>query len=223
MKKLAQPLVIINFKTFEQATGDRAIALAKICEKEAQQTGIEIAIAVQLADINSVSHTVSIPVLAQHVDDTNFGPYTGHVLAETLRYNGAVGSILNHSEKPLDLQTVKKCIGRLHACGLLAIACAGTPDMAVEIAKFAPDFIAIEPPELIGGTIAVSQAKPDVITATTRRVRKVPILCGAGITTKTDIQKAVKLGVKGILVASGIVRADNPAMVLRELLEGFCT
>jgi len=42
-------------------------------------------------------------------------------------------------------------------------------------------------------------------------------LCGAGIVTGEDVAAAVKLGAKGVLVASGIVKAKNWIKVIEEL------
>ncbi len=119
------------------------------------------------------------------------------------------------------MAVIKKTVLRLKDLALASIACAGTSEMASEISKLNPDFVAIEPPELIGGDISVSQAKPEVITTTTESVKRMPVLCGAGIKTTLDVKKAVSLGAKGILVGSGVCLAKNPEKALRELLEGF--
>ena len=47
---------------------------------------------------------------------------------------------------------------------MTSVVCAKTPDEVANIAKFDPDFIAIEPPELIGSGKSVSKHKPSVIT-----------------------------------------------------------
>ncbi|MFH1317000.1 MAG: triose-phosphate isomerase, partial [Candidatus Woesearchaeota archaeon] len=80
--KLKTPVIIINFKTYKSATGKNALNLAKICEKVAKKNKANIAVAVQDADIYRVSSNVKIPVLAQHIDDINFGSHTGATLAE---------------------------------------------------------------------------------------------------------------------------------------------
>lgn len=219
--KLKTPIAIINFKAYASAVGENAVALAKVCEKVSKDCKINVAVAVQAADISAVASAVSIPVFAQHVDSNFAGAFTGSILPESIIAAGAVGSLVNHSEKPLDLSAIKKTILRLHDAGLIVVACAGTPEMAVEISKFEPDFVAIEPPELIGGEVSVSEAKPEVVTSTTSRIKRMPVLCGAGIHKKDDVVKAVELGAKGILVASGVVCAKNPASVLSDLLSGF--
>jgi triosephosphate isomerase len=218
-RMLKLPIMIINFKAYETGVGKNAIALARICERVAKETGASIAVAVQAADIRAVSE-VSIPVLAQHVDSVEFGAHTGSVLPEAVKASGAVGSLLNHSERRVDLRTIEQTIQRLHELKMPAVVCAHTPVLAMQIARLKPDHIAIEPPELIGGTVAVSQAKPEVITQTTQHIQ-IPVLCGAGIHTKEDVRKAVELGVQGILVSSGVVNAKDPEKVLRQLVQGF--
>jgi triosephosphate isomerase len=52
-------------------------------------------------------------------------------------------------------------------------------------------------------------------------VEKIPVLCGAGVKNGEDVRKAKELGAKGILVASGVVKAENPEEAIRDLLEGF--
>ncbi len=214
-------LAIINFKAYKTSTGLNAIRLAKICEKVAKKERANIAVAVQPADILAVAGHVDIPVLAQHVDAIEFGAKTGWILPESVQQMGAVGSLINHSEHQIPLAQINATIKRLKELGMLSVCCANTPATAVKIAKFKPDIIAIEPPELIGGNIAVSQAKPQVITQTTHRIRNIPILCGAGVKTKDDVVKAVQLGAKGILVASGVTNSPNPEKALTQLVRGF--
>jgi len=216
-------LAIINFKAYATSSGLNAIQLAKICEKVAKKERANIAVAVQPADIFAVSANVKIPVLAQHVDAIDFGARTGWILPESVLQAGAVGSLINHSEHRIPLFQIKATINRLRSLGMLSVCCANTPEMAVKIANLKPDIIAIEPPELIGGNIAVSQAKPQVITQTTGRIKTIPVLCGAGVKTKDDVAKAVKLGAKGILVASGVTNAPNPEKALTQLVKGLKT
>lgn len=211
-------ICIINFKTYPAGTGKKALQLARICERVAKREHANIAIAVQATDIRMISQHVEIPVLAQHVDDLEQGAHTGWAIPEAIKEAGAIGSLVNHSEHPLPLATIKETIKRLHALGLISVACAPTPSMEAKIAKFKPDLVAIEPPELIGGKISVSQAEPQIITQSLRRVNGIPLLCGAGIHTKRDVSKATQLGAQGILVASGVVNAKNPEKVLTQLV-----
>ncbi len=218
------PIIIINFKTNDTATGKNALKLAKVCNRVAKQAGASIAVAVQAADIFKIAKSVSIPVLAQHIDVVGFGSYTGFILAESVKEAGAVATLLNHSEHQLDMATLGKSIAAAKRAGLLTVACAGTAEKAAEIAKLSPDFIAVEPPELIGGNVSVSTAKPELISetvASVHRVANVPVLCGAGVKTGADIKKALELGAVGVLLASGITKAKQPGRVLQGMVSGL--
>ncbi|HSU73030.1 MAG TPA: triose-phosphate isomerase [Candidatus Binatia bacterium] len=217
---LKKPVIVVNCKTYKQGTGANAVRLAKICEHVALELNVNIAIAVQALDVAAVAAAVDIPVLAQHVDGVDLGQHTGAIAPEALQFAGAAGSLINHSEWKIPLPNIIAAVKQCRAFDLDVIACADTPANAKEIAKAKPAFIAIEPPELIGGKISVSAARPEVITHTTSAVR-IPVLCGAGIHTRQDVAKAIELGAVGVLVASGVVLAKNPEAVLKELVLGL--
>ena len=219
--KLQLPILIINFKTYKESIGIHADTLARLCEKVHLQTQKSIAIAVTPADLTRISSLVSIPVLSQHMDPDEYGSHTGKILAEDIRDNGAMGTLLNHSEDQYRIDVLEKAVDRAREAKLVSVVCANNVDIAEAVAAFHPDFIAIEPPELIGGDISVSSAKPEVIKETVERVHKVadiPILCGAGVKTKEDVKRALELGAQGILLASGIVKAEDPEKVLFEMV-----
>jgi triosephosphate isomerase len=213
---LKLPVIVVNCKAYENCVGEGAVRMAGICERVAKLMKTTIAVAVETSDIYHVKMAVGIPVFAQHVDADEPGAHTGDVLPESVKDAGAVGTLLNHSEKKLTFPVLKKSVERAKKAGLLTLVCAATPEEAKKIAELKPDFIAIEPPELIGGNISVSKAKPEVVTAATKAIKNIPILCGAGVKTKEDVRKAVQLGVKGILVASGVTLAKNPEQVLKD-------
>jgi triosephosphate isomerase len=215
MKKV----LIINFKTYEQGTGENALKIAKIAEALAGD--VEIILAVQPADIKKIADNVRIPVFSQHADPIGYGAHTGWVLPESVKLSGAKGSLLSHSERRIDFETLGKSVKRCKELGLTTVVCADTPETAGNIAELKPDYIAIEPPELIGGDISVSKSKPEVITKSIERVGDIPLLCGAGIKNREDVKKAMGLGAKGILVASGVVKAENPEEAMSDLLAGF--
>ncbi|MEM4260607.1 MAG: triose-phosphate isomerase [Candidatus Woesearchaeota archaeon] len=221
MKYLHLPVLIINFKTYKQGTGKNAEKLAMICAEIAKKTKKSIAIAVQPSDIYRIAHKVHIPVFSQHMDPVKYGANTGHLLPEDIKENGAIGVLLNHSEDQIPMKMLYESIKRARELELISLVCANTPETAERIARYKPDIIAVEPPELIGGDISVSNAKPEVITKTIKKVhkvKKIPVLCGAGVKTKDDIKKAIKLGSRGVLLASGIVLAKNPAKLLKKLV-----
>jgi triosephosphate isomerase len=222
--KLELPILIVNFKTYKEGIGLNAEKLARICEKVHLQTQKSIAISVTPADVNRIANLVSIPVLSQHMDPDEPGSHTGSVIAEDLVDNGAVGTLLNHSEDQYRIDVLEKAIDRARDCKLISVVCANNIEIAEAVATFHPDFIAVEPPELIGGDISVSTAKPEVIKGTVDAVHKIgdiPVLCGAGVKTKEDVKKSLELGAQGILLSSGVVKSSNPEKVLFEMVSVF--
>jgi triosephosphate isomerase (TIM) len=222
-QKLQPPIIIVNFKTYLEATGQKAVELAKQAERASKETGVYIAVAPQFIDIKAVADAVEIPVYAQHIDPIKPGSNTGHILAEAVKQAGAVGTLINHSEKQLKLADIDAVIMLAKEHDLISCLCTNNPTTSASAAYLCPDIISIEPPELIGTGVAVSKAQPDAVTNTIKLVRKVNdeavILCGAGISNGEDVAVALKLGTHGVLVASGIVKAKNPYMMLREFAD----
>ncbi|MEK7528176.1 MAG: triose-phosphate isomerase [Patescibacteria group bacterium] len=216
------PLLVTNFKTYPAATGEKALILAKIHEKVALETGCSIAIAVQTVDLRMIAEQVSIPVFAQHLDPFMPGQYTGFTLAETLRDAHVVGTLINHAEHQISDELIAEAIVRAKECGLFILMCAQEHNEAKRLSKFQPHAIAVEPPELIGGDISVSTANPELISHAVREVPKeIPVLVGAGVKRRDDVEVAIARGAQGVLVASGVVKSDDPEAVLRDLVAGF--
>jgi len=213
-----EPLYVINFKAYPQGIGKRAIELAKTLDEVAGETGEKIIIAVQPTDIARIVDKVEIPVFAQHVDPITPGPHTGSIPMEAIIEAGASGTLLNHSEKRLRVCDVAGVVRRAREMGIKTIVCAGDEYEAGAISRLKPDYVAIEPPELIGGNVSVSRAKPEVISRGLRAVSPVPLLVGAGVKTCEDVKKAIELGASGVLVASGIVKAENPRNAMLKLI-----
>ena len=211
-----KPLMFINFKTYKEGTGKKALELAKICEKIAKKNKFEIILAVQAADIYRISKNTKLKVIAQHIDDIKQGQFTGYILAEDIKEDGAYGTLLNHSEHPLNYKTLKNCIKIAKETKLKTFVFAKNIKEIKKFSLLKPDYIVIEPPELVGGDISVSKAKPKLIRKSVLAT-KLPVLCGAGIKTKEDVVKALELGVIGIGLSSGILKAKNPGKVLREI------
>jgi triosephosphate isomerase len=223
MSKIDLPVIAINFKTYPQATGEKAVALSKICEKVAMEHSVSIVVAPQTPDLYRVSQAVEIPVFAQHMDPGEPGRFTGHALGETLVANGAVGTLLNHSENRMQLADIEASVRKAENLGLYTIICTNNPPVSVAAASVHPSAVAVEPPELIGSGISVSQAQPEIITDTVDLIRAVnkdvAILCGAGIGTGNDVKSAIELGSQGVLLASAVAKSDKPEEVLLGLIE----
>ena len=220
-RRISLPLVLVNFKCYLEATGNRAVQLAKYAEQASEKFNVTVAVAPQAADLRLVSQQTNVPVFAQHIDPIRPGSHTGHVLAESVLEAGAVGILINHSERRLEASIIEDTIIRARELVLATVVCANSSAISAAVASLSPDMIAVEPPELIGSGVAISKAKPDVITDTISRIRRinseVKILCGAGITSGEDVREALRLGTQGILVASGIVKAKDQLAAIEDL------
>ncbi|MBL7118933.1 triose-phosphate isomerase [Candidatus Bathyarchaeota archaeon] len=221
MTEISTPIVLVNLKTYLEATGKRALKLAKTAEEVAKETGICIALAPQFTDIATITAKTEIPVFAQHIDPISPGSHTGHVLGEAVKEAGAVGTLVNHSERRLLLAEIDAIIRKAKELELKTCICTNNPSVSAAVAALKPNMLAVEPPELIGTGIPVSKAKPEVVTGTVELVRainnEVEILCGAGITKGEDVLAALKLGTTGVLLASAVAKAKDPRAVLMDL------
>lgn len=217
-------LIVLNFKTYRESTGEAAVRLAEICEDVSRQYSVEIVIAAQAADIHAICQAVKIPVFAQHVDGVGFGGFTGHVTATSLKEAGARGTLINHSERRLRLAEIEASLSACKSLGLSTIVCTNNVATTRAAAALEPDFVAVEPPELIGSGIPVSKADPDVVRESVRAVKniapQVRVLCGAGISRGEDLSAALELGSEGVLLASGIIKARDPGKALEDLVTG---
>lgn len=215
------PIILLNLKTYEQSMGQKAIDFARVAERVYEKTGISIAVAPQIIDIAAVTVSSETPVFSQHIDPVYYGKYTGHVLPEAVAEAGAIGTLLNHSECQIPLEQIEESIKRAREVDLITVVCVDTVETAKRVTLLNPDAIAIEPPELIGSGISVSTAQPEIVSGAVEAVHTinpdVKVLCGAGITNGEDASAALDLGAKGILVASGVVKAEDPYKALLEL------
>ena len=207
-----EPIIVINFKTYKQ--GKEVVKLAKKIE----ELDKKIIIGVQALDILKVVKAVKNPVYVQHVDYQEIGRNTGYVLPEAVKVNGAKGVFLNHSEHRLKLDVIKKTVKRCKALKLKTAIFAKDLKQAQKIKKLKPDYLIIEPPELVAGKVSVSKAKPKLIEEIKKKL-KYDFLVGAGIKTNEDVKAAMKLGASGIAISSAITKAKNPVKKLKELLK----
>ena len=224
MVRCVEYYLFVNFKTYEDSTGPKALGLAKLM---ATFLSGEVAIipVVQAVDLREIAANVPLKVFAQHADPISYGANTGHTLPEALADAGAYGVVLNHAENKRSDEFVEMAVKRCRDAGLKVMVCAESLDRAKDLAKFSPDFLAVEPPELIGGNVSVSTAKPELISDSVKAIHKIDkgikVITGAGIKGTSDVAKAIELGTSGVFVASGVVCAKDKEYAIRQLLDGF--
>ena len=216
------PIVILNYKTYLESSGENALELARALKSASEESGITMVAAPQAADIYRIQDQISLPIFAQHIDPITPGGHTGSNLIETLIEAGISGSLINHSENRMKLADIDEVIQLCKQNDIESCVCTNNIATSKAIATFSPDAVAVEPPELIGTGIPVSQAQPEVVEDSVKGVKsinkKIKVLCGAGISTGDDMKAAMDLGADGVLLASGIVKAENPREALLDLV-----
>jgi len=215
-------MFVINCKNYEEISGDKIIKFIKIAEKVSKKYKVKIAISPPQHLIGLVANS-SIQILAQHIDDSKVGSTTGFVIPELLKKSKVNGSLINHSEHRISSKEIQKLVLKLKELKMISIVCVKDVAEVRKYVKLNPDYIAIEPPELIGSGKAVSKEKPELIAKAAKAVKNTntKLLCGAGIVSGEDVTKAVELGSKGILVASGIIKAKNWNKIISEFAEAL--
>ncbi len=215
-----QPLIVVNFKTYETASGDSAESLASAMDSFTDRNFRLVAV-VSAFDLSTISQlTNGIEVWSQHLDPVGKGSHTGWLEPDLAIHRGAVGTIINHAEHKVSIESVTKLMSILPN-NFPICACAADVEEAIQLAKLGPTFIAVEPPELIGGDISVTTADPSIVSDTVAAVKStnpnVRVLCGAGVKNGADVKMAIKLGAEGVLLASGVTKADDINSVLDDL------
>jgi len=203
-------IVVVNFKTYKQ--GQAVLNLARVLGKVDKR----VILGVQACDVAEIVGVVGNPVYVQHVDWQKPGRGTGFVLPEAVKADGAVGVFLNHSEHKISFGVLKKTVKRCREVGLRVLIFVSDLKEAKRVRKLRPDYLVVEPPELVGGSKSVSSVKGYV--ANLKKKLGGDFLVGAGVKSREDVVSALKDGASGVAVSSGVVKARNPGKILRELI-----
>lgn len=218
--------IFINFKTYPQGTGEKAVELARICGEVGKVSnvskvskgdeGIEIIPVVQAVDVFRIKQEVDIPVWIQHLDFQKQGQYTGWQNLEAAIEAGARGTLLNHSEHQIPPGTIKHIVDRVGKFQI--IICCKTLGQMERLIKLKPDYIGYEIEHLIGSKTSITEANPKEIVHAAGICGKIPLVVGAGVHNGNDLKKAKELGSQGVLISSAVVLAENPKERLEEMI-----
>lgn len=212
-------MILVNYKTYPEVTGEKARAFTTLVASMPQS--VEWVVCPQAMDLAEVAE-IHPNTWAQHIDPDPQGRGTGFITAEEAKQAGAVGTILNHSEHKLSFEVLEKTVARAKEVGLKVLIFAADVAEAQKVASLHPDWVGYEPPELIASKdTSVAKAKPEVIASVVAAVPAIPILVGAGVKDQDDVRVSLKLGAKGVGLASGVILAPDQKAVLDDLFHGF--
>lgn len=214
-------MILINLKTYEQSTGQLGQALVKKLDLVAATTQTPVIICPQAFDLKALAELKNISLWLQHADPVVQGQATGWIVPEIGKRIGASGVILNHSEHKLEFNVLQKTVERAREADLKILIFAADSNEVKKVDELNPDYIGYEPPEIIGNAdTSVAEAKPEVISKVVEAV-STPVLVGAGVKNKRDVEISLQLGAAGVALASGLIKAESPDEVLRDLLSAF--
>lgn len=218
-------MIFVNFKTYEQGSGHKALKLVKIIEELSSSSPVQIIPVVQVIDAEMITLATRLDVWMQHIDPVSYGSHTGWTLPEEAVRVGIKGVFLNHSEHKFEsFDELTKAVARCKEVDLKTLIFAGDLDELQKIAELKPNFVSYEPPELVGSVdTSVAESEPEVIGKASEIAKsvKIPLIVGAGIKSAMDVKVSLDNGADGIAVASGVVKVDDPKSALTNLIEGF--
>ncbi|MGI6536934.1 MAG: triose-phosphate isomerase [Caldicoprobacterales bacterium] len=216
--KIKEPFFEIGPKAY--CYGDEMIYLAKVADRVSEKYDVQIILTPQYTDIPFIAkETKNLLVFAQHMDSLPIGRGLGSVLPEAVKYAGATGVMLNHSEKRVSLAELNACIKRANELDLATIVCADTIEEAAAIANLGPDIIVAEQPELIGtgktSDMDYFQRAIDAVHAVNPEIK---VLTAAGISNGEDVYNVIKQGAIATGSSSAIFKAEDPAAMIEEMI-----
>lgn len=195
-------MIIINTKNY--LNEKQLIQLAKKIEKVNRKT----ILAVPAIYLKSLKKSSKLKIIAQHIDPLNLEASTGSITVKAIKSLGISGSLINHSEYPLLFGEIQLIVNECKKNNLQSIVCSSSLSEIKQLKKLNPTAIAFESPELIGTGKSITSSKIKTIKKFVKLLEnsKIIPLCGAGISSKRDIQAAYELGCKGVLIASAIAK-----------------
>jgi triosephosphate isomerase len=213
-------MIILSLKTYKESTGSNAIKLLSGVKKISEEYGVEIIPAAQPTDIYRIKKELDIEVWAQHMDPIDPGKNMGWLSPYALKEAGATGVVINHSEHKNDPEKTKAILAKSKEYGLRNVVIGFSPEHVLELDALGPDFVSYEREDMIGGGVSMLTQEAENVRQLVSKLKH-PLIIGAGVSTGEDIKKAIELGAKGAILASGFVLAKDPEAKLRELAEGF--
>jgi len=215
-------MLIINFKTYRESSGENAISLANSAFDLSKEYGIPVCVCPNMLDLKDIARIYAGGTWAQHCDPDERGRATGWIPPELYKDIGVAGVVLNHSEHKLQFENLKRLVDRVRNLDLKVLIFADSIEESINVSALTPDYIGYEPPELIASKdTSVAKAKPDVIENVVKAIPNIPILVGAGVKNQEDVRVSLKLGARGIAVASSVILASDQKSAIADLLQGW--
>jgi triosephosphate isomerase len=215
-------MIVVNFKIYRNTFGNEALELAKICQKVEKKSKVKIIPVVSALDARVIKEKIENEIWIQNSDEVFEGAASGSISPVQAKKAGINGSLLNHSECRKSPGTLKKMLANWPNDFKVTLCLTSFGQAEKWARNVKVDYVAYEPKNLIGNTEkSVASERPEVIKKMVDFFGKTPVLVGAGVHSPEDVKISLKLGAKGILISSYIIKSDNPEEKLMELAKCF--
>lgn len=218
-------MIILNYKTYAESTGENVHKLLSAIEEAAKQNASvskNVTSALSSLDLIHARKTFSnVNIMAQHVDNKAVGSTTGWITPENLIAHGIQYSVYNHSEHRVWSDSIVEDIKAIQSRGVKVVACCENVEEANKLLEAQPFGIAFEPKDLIGSGVSVT-TRPEAVKEFIEATKgKTMVFIGAGVSTGEDVAKGLELGAEGFILASAFVKAQDPIAKVLELVAPY--
>jgi triosephosphate isomerase len=202
--------------------GEGVLELARFADVLSAKYEVPIIMTPQYVDIPLlVQETTNLLIFAQHMDPLRVGRGIGSVLPEAIKAAGAVGTLLNHAEKPLSLKVLRATIQRADELGLASMVCAGNLKEVEAVSRMNPNILIAESPDFIGTGRRAAQDRENIQTINQLVWNINPnirILHAAGISNGKDVYDVIVSGAQATGSTSGVLNAPDPFAMLEDMI-----
>lgn len=208
-------MIFLNFKTYPETSGDNTLKLCRLIQDK------RVIPCLQAVDIYKIKQVLpDLEIWAQHADPFTPGKFTGYQLPASLKAAGAQGVLINHSDHPVELEIIKATLNLCQLIKLKVMIITDSLKLIEKVNLLQPDFIGFEDPKLIGGPIAMIDAREDLVKQASQ-LAQMPLIVGGGIRTADHVKKSLQLGGLGVILASEFAKSTNPEKTLQDLVGGL--
>ncbi|CAN5482770.1 hypothetical protein BH09BAC3_BH09BAC3_33880 [soil metagenome] len=215
-----RPIVIINFKGLEYERV-RAIVDDFNTIDSGLLKNVRVILAVPPSYINDLQTMTDHEIFLQDIKspfEYTVDIFLDELCGENRRDCAAKGVILNHPEKVLTEECLKRSFQKSKEGSLHAIVCSSSVEEGITLSKhYQPYAIAIENKLLLGKNESFTVNFPNLVKIAKDGMDS-EVMVGGGVRSHRDFARVIDDGGIGVLVSSVIVNAVRPGEALKELI-----
>jgi len=227
MTQKGNPKVILNFTSLNGTLIEKGIQISKIAEKVSEELGVVIGICPPLPYLVKYKEILDIPVISEGLDRVTMESSISEDSFNLLRSLGIDGVILNHPKRQMSLRDLERSIRNSRTNRLFTLVYSNNVAVSAAISKLDPNAIAFTLSGEFNEPQRISKIYPEMVENYVKRINlenpKVSSYCGEGIFDKSDADRAIELGVDGIILDNINYLIKNPYEFLSDITKALIT